>query len=146
MSLISQYILIKPHNNLLTLMNTEQKLFCLNNKAEMIVHYFDSLPEFKNFIKNNGTIILDNKNKGQDDACSNITSYSASKLSTTFSYWSWPEASDEHTIIMLLSLVVLQWVNNLLRLLQKHYICIFLTDIAKAPTNKQKTHHKISRK
>lgn len=86
MSLISQYILIKPHDNLLTLMNNEQKLFCLNNKEEMIVHYFDSLPEFKNLIKNNGTISIDNKNKGQDDACSNITSYSASKLSTTFSY------------------------------------------------------------
>ena len=88
MSLISQYILIKPHDNLLTLMNNEQKLFCLNNKVEMIVHYFDSLPELKKLIKNNGTILIDNRNtrKGQDDACSNITSYSASKLSTTFSY------------------------------------------------------------
>ena len=91
-------------------MNNEQKLFWLNNKAEMIVHYFDSLPELKKLIKNNGTISIDNRNtrKGQEDACSNITSYSASKLSTTFSYRSWPEASDEHTIIMLLSVVVLQ--------------------------------------
>ena len=28
-------------------MNNKQKLFCVNNKAEMIAHYFDSLPEFK---------------------------------------------------------------------------------------------------
>lgn len=71
-------------------MNNEQKLFCLNNKVEMIVHYFDSLPELKKLIKNNGTISIDNRNtrKGQDDASSNITSYSASKLSTTFSYGS----------------------------------------------------------